>query len=77
MKQMFEPSVDPWDLMVEHNQRIQRLEQQHQQLAQLGERLSEANLMNVKSIEALSRAHEQNLRLVMDLTGRLNIAQEK
>lgn len=26
------PSVDPWDLLIEHNQRIQRLEQQVQLL---------------------------------------------
>jgi hypothetical protein len=32
MKHEFEPNVDPWDLMVEHNQRIQRLEQAIKQL---------------------------------------------
>lgn len=32
MKHEFEPSVDPWDLMVEHNQRIQRLEKQIQEI---------------------------------------------
>ena len=32
MKHEFEPNVDPWDLMVEHNQRIQRIEKQVQDL---------------------------------------------
>jgi predicted component of type VI protein secretion system len=32
MKHEFEPSVDPWELMIEHNQRIQRIEKQVQEL---------------------------------------------
>jgi thiamine biosynthesis lipoprotein ApbE len=32
MKEQFEPSVDPWELMIEHNQRIQRLEKQIQEV---------------------------------------------
>ena len=32
MKEQFEPSVDPWELMIEHNQRIQRIEKQVQDL---------------------------------------------
>jgi thiamine biosynthesis lipoprotein ApbE len=32
MKEQFEPSVDPWELMIEHNQRIQRIERQIQEL---------------------------------------------
>jgi Na+-translocating ferredoxin:NAD+ oxidoreductase RnfC subunit len=32
MKHEFEPSVDPWELMIEHNQRIQRIEKQVQDL---------------------------------------------
>lgn len=82
--EQFKPSVDPWDLMIEHNQRIQNLENHVKQLAQLCEQLSNANLQNVRtqslntqSIDALTRAHQENLRLVMDIAGRLNTAQEK
>ena len=32
MKHEFEPNVDPWELMIEHNQRIQRIEKQVQDL---------------------------------------------
>lgn len=82
MKQIFEPSVDPWDLLVEHNQRIQRLEAHVGQLAQLVEQLTQQNLQNIKTanmntqtITTLTRAHEENLRLVLDLAGKLNTAQ--
>ena len=79
----FKPQVDPWDLMVEHNKRIQILEKHVSDLARLCEQLSNANLQNVRShglntqsIDALTRAHEENLRLVMDLAGKLNTAEE-
>ena len=32
MKEEFQPSVDPWELMIEHNQRIQRIEKHIQDL---------------------------------------------
>ncbi len=75
----FKPTVDPWDLMIEHNKRIQQLEKHVADLARLCDQLSNANLQNVRvqglntqSIDALTRAHEENLRLVLDLAGRLN-----
>lgn len=78
------PQVDPWDLMIEHNKRIQLLEDHVAQLSRLCEQLSNANLDNVRTIQhntntitTLARAHEENLRLYMDLAGKLNIAQEK
>jgi len=56
MKHEFEPSIDPWELMVEHNQRIQRLEQQLQQL--------QLNVLNHKEkIEQLISAVNTNTQL--------------
>jgi len=37
-----EPEIDPWDLMVEHNQRIQRLERQLQAQAKNIEEMAKA-----------------------------------
>ena len=76
MKQMFEPSVDPWDLMVEHNQRIQALEKQLIVMGRLIDELSKNNESNAKSVSLLAQAHEQNLQLYLDIAGRLQ-PQEK
>ncbi len=50
MNDDFKPSVDPWDLLIEHNQRIQQLEQQVK-LLQTNER---------EIIKAITHAHELN-----------------
>ena len=50
MNDDFKPSVDPWDLLIEHNQRIQQLEQQV--------KLSQTNEREI--IKAITHAHELN-----------------
>lgn len=50
MNDDFKPSVDPWDLLIEHNQRIQQLESQVK-LLQGNER---------ELIKAVTHAHELN-----------------
>ena len=84
MREMFEPSVDPWDLMIEHNKRIQNLEKVIQEIARTQTKMAQdasgiAELVeiNTQSIAVLNRTNEQSLRLVMDIAGKLNIAQEK
>jgi TolA-binding protein len=57
MKEQFEPSVDPWELMIEHNQRIQRLEAQIKQLN------SNINEM-AKAINAFNEIQEINKRTI-------------
>lgn len=57
MKHEFEPQVDPWDLMVEHNQRIQRLESA---VNQLNSNLSEV----VKAINSFNEIQEVNRRTI-------------
>ena len=57
MKHEFEPSVDPWELMVEHNQRIQRLEQA---VKQLNINVSEI----VKAVNNFNEIQEINKRTI-------------
>jgi TolA-binding protein len=57
MKEQFEPSVDPWELMIEHNQRIQRLEAQIKQLN------SNINEM-AKAVNAFNEIQEINKRTI-------------
>lgn len=42
MKEQFEPSIDPWELMVEHNQRIQRLEKLIQDIVKNQEEMAKS-----------------------------------
>lgn len=84
MRNEWRSQVDPWELMVEHNQRIQHLERRVQELADLVQRLSEAHVtttrtqsQNTQTIQNLARSHEQSLQLYLDLATRLNTGQEK
>jgi uncharacterized coiled-coil protein SlyX len=62
MKESFEPSVDPWELMIEHNQRIQRLEQQCQQQAATITEIVKA----INNLNQLQEVHRRTLDKVLD-----------
>lgn len=51
---MLEPQIDPWELMVEHNQRIQRLEELIKQQAKNTEELARA-INNCFEIQEVNR----------------------
>lgn len=52
-----QPEIDPWELMIEHNQRIQRLEQA---VNQLNSNLSEV----VKAVNAFNDVQAVNRRTI-------------
>lgn len=54
MKERFEPQIDPWELMIEHNQRIQKLEAQVRQMAKNSEELARA-INNCFELQAVNR----------------------
>lgn len=73
----FEPSVDPWDLLIEHNQRIQQLESQVK-LLQNNEReiikaithAHELNEINKRTIDKLIENQQTGTALLLDILNR-------
>jgi GTP1/Obg family GTP-binding protein len=62
MKESFEPQIDPWELMIEHNQRIQRLEQQCQQQAATISEIVKA----INNLNQLQEVHRRTVDKILD-----------
>lgn len=67
----FEPQIDPWELMVEHNQRIQALERQLQQQAKNIEEMAKAinncfqlQEINQRTINKLLENEQQIMKIL-------------
>ena len=74
MKHEFEPSVDPWELMVEHNQRIQRLEQAVKQLninvseiVKAVNNFNDIQEVNRRTIERMLENQQQAMSLIAQI----------
>lgn len=77
MNENFKPSVDPWELLLEHNERIQRLEKkieliQHNQheIVKAVTHLQELYEVNKRTVDKILENQQASTGLIADILNR-------